>query len=736
MAPKATPLDEREDKTLGDELPMLVREFEIIEMTPASRAKKKGKAKDAAEKKDGAKDPKKKADDPEEDDATDDVDDPDAEEDDDAEDGDRAGKAAKRGASEGDGDGEAAGKRDDELFDITISSEYPVQRWFGREILDHSPESVDLSRAALGLSFLDSHDAPSIIGIVDGVRVRADKKLAGQVRFSRSGKAQQVKQDIQDKIRRFISVGYGVSEYALEKSSDTEGDTYRATRWTPMEVSSVGVPADPTVGANRAARARGDRMYPVKVRSSSDPASKPNLKEGTVANEPVETVESRNGAAAEIIRLGKLHGIEHEHVVRMVSEGMSVEKASRTILEEVAKRAAKPLTQPSAEGADRIDLTEREQKEYNIARGIMAAVKNVEAGETFGGKRENTFELEISAEIEKRHTGEAHGGLFVPWSIRHAWTPELQKKYGPLLKTRAGLSSNVSGEGQELKYTEPGEFILFLYNSMRVKELGARTIAGLRDNVSYPKQTGRATGSWVGENPGSDVADSALALGTIGSQPHTYQSSSSYSRQLLAQAVIDVDTLVREDLAIDLALAIDTAAISGSGSSNQPTGILNTSGVQSYVVEGDSGNGGAPVWDDIVKMQALLESVNADQLGKGGWLTTPGCKSKLKRTARLGNTIGLPIWADDDTVDGKASRATNQVSSSGTKGTSGATLSTLIYGVFETMIIGMWGSGFEMVVDPYRLKKQGMIELTTFMLTDITLKYPVAFAVATDCVTS
>jgi len=47
----------------------------------------------------------------------------------------------------------------------------------------------------------------------------------------------------------------------------------------------------------------------------------------------------------------------------------------------------------------------------------------------------------------------------------------------------------------------------------------------------------------------------------------------------------------------------------------------------------------------------------------------------------------------------------------------------------------MWGSGFEIVVDPYRLKKQGMIELTTFMLVDIVLKYPQAFVVATDVIT-
>ena len=219
-----------------------------------------------------------------------------------------------------------------------------------------------------------------------------------------------------------------------------------------------------------------------------------------------------------------------------------------------------------------------------------------------------------------------------------------------------------------------------------------------------------------------------LTLGSIASSPKTYQSSSSYSRQLLAQAVVDVDTLVREDLGRDLALAVDSVAIIGGGT-NQPVGILTTSGVQAYTMIADAGNGGALAWDDVVIMTQRLEDANADQLGEGAWLTTPGLKSRMKRTAKLGNTLAIPIWAEDSTVDGYEARSTNVVPKTGTKGT-GTNLHTLIRGIFETMVIGMWGSGFEIVVDPYRLKKQGMIELTTFMLTDVTLKYPVAFVVA------
>ena len=365
-------------------------------------------------------------------------------------------------------------------------------------------------------------------------------------------------------------------------------------------------------------------------------------------------------------------------------------------------------------------LTDRDQEKYNLARGIMAAVSNREATEQGSTRRVTSFETEISDALQRQSSTESHGGLFVPWSIRHKWAPRIQR--------RAGLDSGTATAGAELKFTAPGEFIKFLYNQMRVKEPGARTIAGLRENVSYPVQTGKSSGEWVSENPGSDVSDSALTLGSIASSPKIYQSTSSYSRQLLAQSAVDVDTLVREDLARDMALALDSVAILGGGS-NQPTGIGATSGVQTYATLADSGNGGVLTWDDVVEMNQKLEDANTDQLGDGGWLTTPGVKSSLKRTARLGNTIGLPIWADDDTVDGYKARSSNQVAKTGTKG-SGTNLHTLIRGIFEQLVISLWGNGFELIVDPYRLKKQGMIELTTFTLTDVTVKYPQAFVVA------
>jgi hypothetical protein len=273
----------------------------------------------------------------------------------------RAARAAAGAEDDDNPDNEGA---DEDRFEIAISSEFPVQRWFGKEILDHTPEAVDLSRAKSGLAFLDSHDSKSIVGVVNDVKLdKKDKVLRGVVQFSRNPKAQEVKRDVVDGIRKYISVGYGVNEYTLDKSSKDEGDTYRATSWTPLETSSVAVPADPSVGHNRKA---GERGFPVKVLNPSAERSAEQTTEAIVMAETDHAqvlIDSRK-TAGEIVKLGKRHGIDQERVATWISEGRTLDAVSALVLEEVASRSAKPNTTPgAAETREQLELTEKEQRE-------------------------------------------------------------------------------------------------------------------------------------------------------------------------------------------------------------------------------------------------------------------------------------------------------------------------------------------------------------------------------------
>lgn len=140
------------------------------------------------------------------------------------------------------------------LVRIGVSSEEPVERSFGLEVLSHEQKDIDMEFISSGRApFLLDHDMTKQIGVIEEFKLdETAKRTIAVVRFGRSALAQEVFQDIQDGIRMNISVGYRVNK--LERDNNGEEDYYRAA-WSPMEVSSVSVPADQSrlVGVGRSA---------------------------------------------------------------------------------------------------------------------------------------------------------------------------------------------------------------------------------------------------------------------------------------------------------------------------------------------------------------------------------------------------------------------------------------------------------------------------------------------------
>jgi hypothetical protein len=131
-------------------------------------------------------------------------------------------------------------------------------------------------------------------------------------------------------------------------------------------------------------------------------------------------------------------------------------------------------------------------------------------------------------------------------------------------------------------------------------------------------------------------------------------------------------------------------------------------------------------------MEEAVENVNGDTLASLGFVTTPPIKTVLKQTARS-TGITLPVWMDSDTMAGYPAECTNQLPKNLTHGT-GTNLSPLIFGAWDSIALGLWGAGFEIVVDPYTLKKQaGQIEVTSFLFCDVAVRQAAAFVVVKYC---
>jgi HK97 family phage major capsid protein len=198
---------------------------------------------------------------------------------------------------------------------------------------------------------------------------------------------------------------------------------------------------------------------------------------------------------------------------------------------------------------------------------------------------------------------------------------------------------------------------------------------------------------------------------------------------MLAQTSIDLEAWLREDLGIAHAVALDAAAINGSGISNQPTGLLQTPGV-GLVVGGT--NGAMITYAFMASLQDSVISLNGNIKNSGlGYLASPAIRNKLLRVGILDQAgAGVAVWSGDMAAGWPAQASTN-VPSTLTKGSAIGVANAIVFGYWPSLIIGEWGV-MELVVDPYKLKKQGLIEVTSFMLADILVAQPASFAVMKD----
>lgn len=391
----------------------------------------------------------------------------------------------------------------------------------------------------------------------------------------------------------------------------------------------------------------------------------------------------------EISALCAAHG-HSDKIADFVGSGKTPNEVAREIL---ALNQSKPL--PSA------PVEKELSQKYSYKNAIAAALAMAE------GKKVSSFEADISQDIAKSMplNYASKGGIFIPMNTN--------------------LTSGGTLTGAELLRTQYGDLIELLRAMSVTNRMGAQYLTGLTGPLSFPKQTGSATLSWVGENPGSDVTQSNITTAMVTLAPKTAMATETLSRQLIVQSTPNAEQLVRNDLAIIAALGIDRAALHGTGDNNQPDGLYHLANVN-YIAMG-----GTPTFGKMVDMQTAVANYNA-LLGNLGYVMTPGMAGKLRQSLVTSVAGSAMIYTGSNTegqVAGYNAMASNQVSS--TLG-SGQTPSEhgIIFGNWNDLIIGQWG-GIEITVDPYTQAKKGNIEITMHLMVDVIARHPQSFCKAT-----
>lgn len=639
-------------------------------------------------------------------------------------------------------------EQDDEgrrLFEVAISSEAEIERWFGIEILSHEDGAVDAARMEIGAAVLVDHRGDQVGVVEPGTfRIDDDKKSRAFIRFSRNPRGQEIETDVEDKVRTQISVGYFILDWEYEPrevGKDEKGkaiieDVYRITRWQPIEVSVVYAAADITVGVGRSAAggkspastgggtpAREENM-PKKVIEGgrvvevldADPRAAATPEElARVLG--VDRQKTRDAEVADIVEFCDGNGIEPAQRSEWIREGLSSSDVAKRILD---LRKTKGTAQPAAEDLN-TGLKQKDRQRYSFAKAILQGERLKAGLEPEGVEGEWHREM-----IIKDRQKPVKGGLLVPMDLRtneERWQEYDRLLIAGQLGTRT-LDSKTLTKGTETVFERPGELIEILRNVAVVARLGARMLGGLQGPIGFTKQTGGLTVFWVGENPAADVAASDVAFGLVEMIPKTLQGTTAYSRQLLVQASIDIEAMVREEFAVSHALRIDKTAFYGLGAGGEPTGIYKAPDVNARPV------GGTPDADDVIQSLVLVAEDNA-AIGSLGWAMTPGLAGRLMNTPEItGATNGLPMWGgriDDGLLKGYRAMTSNQLSKVmlGSEEIGGSEHGA-VFGNWRDLVIGMFAA-MELVVDPFSQKKKGLIEVTSFQMADMILRHGESF---------
>jgi HK97 family phage major capsid protein/HK97 family phage prohead protease len=586
---------------------------------------------------------------------------------------------------------------------LAISSEMPVLRYdyrtgeFFYEVLAHDASAVDLSRAANGLPLLRGHDQRDVVGRAMNITVDADSVLrASDVKFSRSEDGRAAMMDVEDGILTDTSVGYVVGDTYTEEKRD--GDDYATrtyTRWTPFEVSLVAVPADPSVGVGRSANAAP--VLSIQV-------AEPQERIMSVNTEAPAT----EGRADFILSACAAAGVDAEKAREFIASSKTHSEITRELVDAVAARhAAKPSVA--------VDLTEKDQRTYSV----VSALRNLADGKRSG------FEFEVSDTIAKQ-MGRDTAGFYMPTNIA-AQNPAM--KPNAEVRTLLSVGDKANTKGGEGVFTEYGGFIDLLRARMVTTSLGAQFVGGLQGDLSFVNQSAAGTFSWGSETANAGL--SSLSTGVRTMAPKVGQSASSITRQILRQASFDVENLVRNDIAAVHAIGIDNAAINGTGSSNQPRGVVATAGIGAVV---GGANGAAPTYAHAVALQKEVAIDNA-LAGNLGYLTHPNVAAALMLTQQFSGTNGAAVWSGnilDGQVGGFRAMSSTQVQAGLTKGSASGTIAHWIFGDWSSLLIGEWGA-MEMIVDPYTSGPATII-LRSIQMVDVFLRYPEKFSAMLDVV--
>ena len=245
------------------------------------------------------------------------------------------------------------------------------------------------------------------------------------------------------------------------------------------------------------------------------------------------------------------------------------------------------------------------------------------------------------------------------------------------------IAATVDGAGKENVAEDKWNLEIAVRNNLVATKMGCDYVGGLVSDVSVPQYNGSNV-LWKGETATAEDGQGTFSEVTL--TPKRLTATLDISRQFLLQDSNDAEALLIRDLAAAVAEKLDKTIFGAENLENAPEGLFAGVGAEKGLTE--------ITYDDVLALEETVELANGSNYM---FLVNPKVKFALKGT-QMANGLQM-VYAGGE-IDGFKTISSNSVADKG-----------MICMDPKELIIGQWGSAFDIVVDPYTKAADGQVRL-------------------------
>jgi HK97 family phage major capsid protein len=591
--------------------------------------------------------------------------------------------------------------------EFSVSSETPVLRWFGYEILDHSDTSIRMGRLSDGAAHRDGHYGDQI-GVIEKAWLDpAERKLRVGVRFSQNtARAVEIFKDVYDGIRRNVSIDYEINEIRFEKE-ENDISYYRVTDWEPIHTCSTPDGADQHVGVGRSKDIEADINGSdinilINNNRGKNPMTEEEKKQAEEAVKAAQAEAKRSAAEKETLRIKGIRMMAHD--LQRNIPGVKLEDEAEKFIQQDKTEidfynfCREKMRDPEAVRTPEthIDLSENDKKRYNLARAILAQSEG--KADTLG------IEKEVSDTLKKTVNSSSRG-LLIPTNLMTIGGARNVRG-----KRAASFNYSTPAQGGNAVNEEPiaQSFIEYLHNNLVALQAGVVFMPGMTGEVPFIRELDQMIASWIAES--ATYSATGITYSRVVSTPKHIAAKTSLSRQMLLQSPYVNEPYVNRKLFGAISRGIDRDLFYGPGTTGRVAGVKNISGVHGTV-------GAAFDRSRAIAMKSAILADNAE-IGSVCFCANPVTAGVLQDKPIADNYPAF-LLNDDNVMVGRPLCESNQIDEG-----------DLFYGVWSALYLLEWGY-LDVSSNPYGSGwDAGDIEVRALHAVDVFAEYPQAFNVA------